>query len=85
METTELRPVPAPRNVAYELSTKKLTTFTKVSSDPEVQQKNQDSRARMKVYPYTERTPKVHDLHLGDKALVKYLVHILKDHVMNTY
>ncbi|PFX30291.1 hypothetical protein AWC38_SpisGene4908 [Stylophora pistillata] len=64
------------RKTLYELSMNrivqtKLPSFTQVSPDPEVQQKDQDSKAHMKAYTDTKWSTKPHDLHIGNSALVK--------------
>lgn len=69
-------PYPCTRKTPYELSMNrivqtKLPSFTQVSPDPEVQQKDQDAKSRMKAFADTKRSTKPHDLHIGDSALVK--------------
>lgn len=44
---------------------------TQVSRDPEVQQKDQGSKARMKAYADTKRSTKPHDRHIGDSFHMK--------------
>ncbi|PFX14664.1 hypothetical protein AWC38_SpisGene21155 [Stylophora pistillata] len=69
-------PHPFTGKTLYELSMKrivrtKLPSFTQVSPDIEVQQKDKDSKARTKAYADTKHSTKPQDLHIGNIALVK--------------